>query len=281
MEIVISATIAMVVLGLLFGIFLALASRIFAVHVDPRIEQIMNALPGANCGGCGYGGCKAYAEAVVNGEKIGLCPVGGIEAAKAVAAIMGVEVEAMAARRAVVHCQGGRNRCAMRADYIGQTDCRAAHITSGGPKACVYGCLGLGTCAAVCPFGAIKMSEERLPVIDADKCTACGMCVQTCPRGLITLLDKRYTIYLGCSSRDKGKAVKDICSVGCIACGLCAKKDPNGAIVMKGNLPVLDYEKSKGDFRVAAEVCPMNAYVVEGAQPALAGSGAAAARSAQ
>jgi len=271
MDIVIAAVVAMVVLGVLFAVGLALASRIFAIELDPRLDRILELLPGANCGGCGYGGCQSYAEAVINGEKIGLCPVGGKEAAKAVASIMGVEPADIVPQRAVLHCQGGRGKCDLRANYSGQQDCRAAHITAGGPKACAYGCLGLGTCAETCPFGAITMNAEGLPVIDADKCVACGMCIAVCPRALITLLDARYKTYVGCSSRDRGKAVKDICTVGCIACALCEKKDPHGAVVMENNLPKLDYQKAKGDFSVAAEVCPMHCFVVEGAGAVAAG----------
>ena len=260
--------IVMLVLGLAFGVCLALASKVFAKDEDPRVERILEALPGANCGGCGYGGCRAYAEAVVNGEKVSLCTAGGQECADALAAIMGVEVTATAKVRAVVHCQGGTGRCAQRCDYDGVQDCRAANLVSGGPKACIYGCLGIGSCAEACPFDAITMNQERLPVIDPEKCVACGICTKVCPRGLITLLDINYQTYVACSSRDRGKAVKNICSTGCIACGLCAKKDPNGAVVLEGNLPVLDYEKAGGDFSVAAEVCPMDCFVTGAPGPA-------------
>jgi ferredoxin len=184
---------------------------------------------------------------------------------------MGVEIETGGAKlRAVVHCQGGTSRCGDRFRYVGEQDCRAANITAGGPKKCTYGCLGFGTCAEACPFGAITMSAERLPVIDPDKCTACGICVRTCPRALISLIPADAPVYLGCSVRDRGKAVRDTCSVGCIACGLCARKDPNQAIEMVDNLPVLDFEKSGGDFYAAAEVCPQNCFVVE-REPVMAG----------
>ena len=260
------ATASMAVLGFLFGLGLVLAARAFAPREDPRLEIVLSRLPGINCGGCGYAGCRSYAEAVVEGEDITLCTVGGPETARILAELMGVEVVETARLRAVVHCQGGTDRCGNRFEYDGEQDCRAAHITSGGPKRCLYGCLGLGTCAEACPFGAITMSPEKLPVIDADKCTACGVCVAVCPRDLISLLPVDYTTYLGCSTRDRGKDVKAICSVGCIACGICAKKDEHGAIVMEGNLPVLDFEKAGGDFSVAAEACPMNCFVVETAQ---------------
>ena len=258
-----AALVTMVALGVLFGACLALASRAFAVDGDERLDPVLEALPGANCGACGYGGCRAYAEAVIEGEKVSLCTVGGQDAAEALAAIMGVQPESVAPLRAVVHCQGGTSRCGQRSRYDGPSDCRAAHLTSGGPKACVHGCLGFGTCADACPFDAITMTAEGLPAIDAEKCTACGMCVKVCPRSLISLLDMRYKIYLGCSSRNSGKAVKEVCSVGCISCNQCAKKDPNGAVVMEQELPVLDFERSGGDFSAAAKVCPMDCFVVE------------------
>ncbi len=259
----------MLVLGLAFGIGLALASRAFAVEEDERIEEVLDALPGANCGACGYGGCRAYAEAVVNeGEEVDLCKPGGPETTELVADIMGVEVGGATEERAVVHCQGNTDKCGMRADYAGEADCRAADITGGGPKECTWGCLGFGTCAEACPFDAITMSEKKLPVIDPDACTACGVCVEVCPRDLITLLDKKYTTYLGCSSRDSGKAVKSVCDVGCITCGMCERKDPNDAIEIERGLPDLDFEGAEGDFSVGAEVCPMDCFVVEGAQDA-------------
>ena len=270
---VVTAVAAMAVLAVAFGVFLALASRVFAKSEDERVQWILDCLPGANCGACGFGGCRAYAEGIVGGADVGLCRPGGREAIELIASIMGVQAQAAATMRAVVHCQGGTGNCVHLCDYEGQQDCRAAHITSGGPGACTYGCLGFGTCAQACPFGAITMSRDRLPIIDAQKCTACGICVQVCPRDLISLLDTQYKTYLGCSTRSAGKEVKNICQVGCIACGLCARKDPNEAVVMERNLPVLDYQKAAGDFRVAAEVCPMNCFVVE--QPALAAVGAA------
>lgn len=263
MTTIVIAVVAMLILGLAFGIGLAIASRAFAVDEDERVEEVLDALPGANCGACGYGGCRAYAEAVVEGEDVDLCTAGGPEVTEAVAEIMGVETESRTEMRAVVHCKGGTDNCGMRADYDGEEDCRAADITGGGPKACPWGCLGFGSCAEACPFDAITMNDQRLPVIDPEKCTACGICVGVCPRDLISLLNKEYTMYLGCSSRDSGKTVKDVCDVGCITCGMCERKDPNEAVKMENGLPELDYEKADGDFSVAADVCPMDSYVVE------------------
>lgn len=268
---VLLALASMLVLGLLFGIGLMTAARKFAVDEDPRIKAVFDALPGINCGACGYKGCRAYAEAVVTGAEVNLCIPGGSDTAQALAGLMGVELGASGPRlRAVVHCQGGTEQCRNRFDYVGAQDCRAAQITGGGPKACTYGCLGFGTCADACPFGAITMGEDRLPDIDPAKCTACGICVQTCPRAIISLVPAECPIYLGCSTHGRGKAVKDVCTVGCIACGLCARKDPNGAIQLVDFLPVLDFEKSDGDFRVAAEVCPQDCFVVEDAREPVA-----------
>jgi Na+-translocating ferredoxin:NAD+ oxidoreductase RNF subunit RnfB len=259
------AVISMIVLGVLFGVGLVAAAHKFSTDEDPKVKLVLEALPGINCGACGYKGCHPYAEAVVAGEEVDLCVPGGTDAAQALADIMGVELDATGPRfRAVVTCQGGTSRCGDRFQYVGEADCRAANITAGGPKACQYGCLGFGTCAEACPFGAIRMNEERLPVIDPDKCTACGICVRTCPRSLCVLIPMDAPVYLACASHGRAKAVKDICEVGCIGCSLCARKDPNEAIEMVDNLPVLDFEKSGGQFHVAAEVCPQNCFVVEG-----------------
>ncbi len=258
------AALAMLILGVLFGVVLAVASRVFRAGTDAKAEEIYGVLPDTNCGACGYGGCMAYAEAVARGgEKTNLCVPGGSETAEAVASIMGVKMlDASVAMRAVVHCQGDQSHCGRRADYSGIEECRAAHLLGGGDKACTYGCLGYGDCEQACPYDAIVM-ESGLPRVDPDKCTACGLCVEACPRDLITLLETRFDTYLGCSSHDSGNAVKDVCSVGCITCGLCVKKDPNGAIRMENDLPVLDYEKAEGDFSVAKDVCPMDCFVRE------------------
>jgi electron transport complex protein RnfB len=259
---------SMLVLGLLFGAGLMLAARLLAGQENPLVEEVYKRLPGINCGACGYKGCRQYAEAVAGGETVNKCVPGGVDCAAALAELMGVEFVETVKLRAVVHCQGGTGHCASdRFDYVGEQDCRAAHITAGGPKDCLYGCLGFGSCAEVCPVDAITMGEDRLPHIDGDVCIACGLCVKTCPRSLISLLPASYKVYLGCSSHDRAKAVKDVCDVGCIACQLCVKKDPNQAIQMENDLPVLDYEKAAGDFRVAAEVCPTGSYVVEGPLP--------------
>jgi len=258
------AVIVLAVLGLLLGLGLAIASRVFAVHTDERIEQVDAALPQVNCGACGYAGCGPYAEAIVNeGVPVNLCVPGGAETAAAIAGIMGVAFEETVPRRAYIHCQGGTAEAKTAFHYDGIADCRAAALVHGGPKACKYGCLGFGTCASVCPFDAITMGDDVLPVIDHAKCTGCGVCVGVCPTGIIELLPLGTDVVLGCSNRDRGGAVKKICSVGCISCTVCAKVTPSGAITMeKGDaLPTMHYDVAGETFEKAVEKCPMHCYV--------------------
>lgn len=256
------AIVSMILIGLLFGVGLALASKTFHVDQDPRIEEVNEALPGINCGACGYRGCADYAEAVVrDGVPVDLCVPGAADTAECVAAIMGVTVEKKARTISHLHCQGSSDKCRQRFEYDGPCDCRAAVVAQNSPKACLFGCIGFGTCAEECPFDAITMGEDMLPVVSADKCTACGICVKVCPRNLYEILPASTEVYLGCSSQGKGKAVKDVCSVGCIACQKCVKVDPQKAITMNGSLPVLDYTKGS-TFREAAEACPMSCFVV-------------------
>ncbi len=262
-SVVVFATVVMVILGLLFAVGLALASEKLRVERDARIDRILGSLPGVNCAACGFQGCEAYAEAVViAGAVTNGCVPGGADAAKLVAEIMGVEFVETEKMRAVVLCQGGKAECKERFQYDGEPDCRAAAGIMGGPKSCAYGCLGFGTCAAVCPFGAIRMGEDGLPDIDPDRCTACGVCVKTCPREIIKLLPARVHVWVACRNPDKGQAVKSICSKGCIACRLCVKADQKNAITMDGNLPSLNYDAGS-DFLAAAEKCPQGCFFNE------------------
>ena len=260
---VVFAIIVLALLGLLLGLGLAVASRAFHVKTDERIEQVNAALPQVNCGACGYAGCLPYAEAVVNdGVPVNLCVPGGRETAQAVSGIMGVAFEETVPMRAYVHCQGGRAEANEVFDYDGVQDCRAAALIHGGPKACKYGCLGFGTCAKVCPFDAIEMSENGLPVVDHAKCTGCGVCVRACPVNIIELLPLGTEVILACSNRDRGAAVKKVCSVGCISCLICAKVTPSGGITMeKGDpLPTVHYDVEGETFEKAIEKCPMGCY---------------------
>jgi electron transport complex protein RnfB len=250
-------------MGLLFGGGLAFAYRAFYVEVDPRVEKIMEVLPGANCGACGKPGCQGFAEAVVKGE-VGPsdCIPGGSSVAKAIADILGLEAEEREPMVAVARCQGSPDKAVDKFIYQGVEDCTAAQLISGGHKACAYGCLGLGSCVEVCNFDAIEMGDDRLPKVDDDKCTGCGMCVKACPRGIMDMIPKSAQVYLACVSQDKGKAVKNVCSVGCNACTLCAnpKTTPSGAIRMEGNLPVVDYSIAD-NLLVAKHKCPTGSYI--------------------
>jgi len=251
------------VLGLVFAVGLAYASKKFAVEIDPRIERIEEVLAGANCGGCGYPGCRGYAEAIVKGEApIKGCPPAGPDSAKKIADIMGIEVEEAVPMVAVVQCQGGHEQAQTKFTYDGVEDCRAAQMVGAGFKSCVYGCLGLGSCAAACPFDAITMSDNGLPIVDEEKCTACGVCVMTCPRSIMALIPRTQEVYLGCVNRDRGASVKRMCQVGCTACRLCVRRNPQGeeGITMGENLPVINYEKLTS-WPEANEVCPQKCFV--------------------
>ncbi|MDP6380996.1 MAG: RnfABCDGE type electron transport complex subunit B, partial [Phycisphaerae bacterium] len=212
-------------LAVVFGVALAFANRAFHVDVDPRIEAVEDALPGANCGACGYAGCEAYAEAVIKGEVgPGECIPGGTAVAHLVADILGVEAETKERPVAVVRCRG--RAVDDRMHYIGERDCRAATAVQYGQKGCQWGCLGLGTCARACPFDAIVEGEDGLPRILEDRCTSCGACVEACPKNIIELLPRDRYIVVLCLNRDAGRMVRGICDVGCIGCKRCEKICP-------------------------------------------------------
>ena len=204
---------------------LGIASRFFAVDIDPKIKEIEELLPGANCGGCGFPGCGGFAEAVVAGkaEPSG-CVAGGMSIAEQIGQILGLEIEMGPKMVARVFCRGGISHAQEKYEYAGVKDCRAVEVLAGGPKACTFGCLGFGTCLKVCPFGAIRMGQDHLPVIDSTKCAACGKCVAVCPRNIIHLVPESQKFLVLCSSHDMGKKVKAVCKIGCIACQLFNKR---------------------------------------------------------
>ncbi len=244
-------------LGLILGAGLALASVKLAVEHDPRIDQICDVLPSANCGACGYAGCAAYAEAVVAGTAApNECVPGGASAASAIAEIMGVEVEAKAAMLAKIRCQGSLLNASEKFIYVGVSDCRAAKLVQNGAKSCEFGCIGLGTCAAVCPFDAIRHGlPGSIPEIDPELCTGCGQCVEECPVDVIELVPAEKSVHVLCRSRDKGKSVRQVCSVGCIACKACEKVCPVDAIHVIDNIAIIDYDKCI-ECGLCADKCP-------------------------
>ncbi|MBS4022959.1 MAG: RnfABCDGE type electron transport complex subunit B [Dethiobacter sp.] len=229
-------------LGIIFGALLAYASQKFAVEVDPRIEMVQEALVGANCGACGYPGCAKFAEEVVAGNApVSGCTPGGSATAAKIAELLGQETPAAEARIvAQPVCLGGCSVAKDKSVYDGYRDCKAVLMFGGGNKACQYGCLGLGTCARVCPFDAITMSEDGLPIVDIDKCTGCAKCKNACPRQVIDMVNAKTYHYVRCKSQDKGKQVRSVCERGCIACGICVKNCPENAIRMENNLAVID-----------------------------------------
>lgn len=263
---IVSALLVMGGLGVLFGAGLAIASKIFAVQKDPRVAAIEEALPGANCGACGAPGCSGFAEGVVEGKyKVNGCIVGGADVAKVIAGIMGTETSDITPQIAVVQCRGDKENSVERASYEGIQTCKAATLVANGPKGCIYGCLGFGDCVASCPFDAIHMGDNGLPVVDEDKCTGCGNCVKACPRGIMALLDVDQKVYLACVSKDFGKSVKSVCKVGCIGCSMCAnpKNTAEGLITMNGKLPVIHYDKLNDpwkDLENAVNKCPAKCF---------------------
>ncbi|MBO4896815.1 MAG: RnfABCDGE type electron transport complex subunit B [Clostridia bacterium] len=241
-------------IALVLGAILAVASVIFKVDTDERIGQIEEALPGANCGGCGFAGCSAYAAAIVAGEApLTKCAVGGEKAQAAIADIMGMAAEKVEPKRAFVQCGGDCDAAALKFDYNGISDCAAAMRVAGGPKGCEFGCLGYGTCVSVCKFDAISI-KNGIAVVDPDKCVGCGTCVNICPRHVIKLRTTDKKSDIKCKSTDKGALVRKYCKSGCLACGICAKNCPQGAITVDG-VAKFDHEKCVG-CGTCVEKCP-------------------------
>ncbi len=255
---IVSAVLSLGLMGLIFGAILAVASKIFYVEVDGRVDEILESLPGANCGGCGFSGCAAYAKAVVEGKaKTNGCPVGGDAVAAKVAAVMGVEAEKTERVCARVLCSGKTENATKKYVYEGLSDCLSASRLAGGDKECPYGCLGLGTCAQKCPFGAISV-VDGVAFVDKDKCMACGLCASICPRHVIKLVPYDMDTWIGCMSKDKGAISKKYCSHSCIGCGICAKNCPNQAITVSENLASIDYTKCT-DCGTCVSKCPVKA----------------------
>ncbi len=253
-------------IGAIAGVVLYFVAQKFKVEEDPRIDEIAEKLPGANCGGCGFAGCRNFAEAIVkagNMDELN-CPVGGNALVKDIAPILGVESVEKEPMIAVVRCNGSKKNAPQKIVYDSASTCSFAHSLFSGESGCPNGCLGLGDCVVSCKFDAIYIDDTTgLPVVSNEKCVACGACVKACPRNIIELRNKGKKdrrIYVSCINTEKGAIAKKNCEVACIGCGKCVKACPYEAITLNNNLAYIDFTKCKL-CRKCVEECPTNAIV--------------------
>lgn len=263
MNIMLISVVVLGVIGIFSAAILYFAAQKFKVEEDPRIDEIEAVLPGANCGGCGFPGCRGFADACVASLEGKLCPVGGNAVMEKVATILGVEVSLADPMVAVVKCQGSCNNRKKTNSYDGAKSCAIASMLYAGETGCSFGCFGLGDCVDACQFDAIKIGEDGLPIVDDEKCTACGACVKACPKNVIELRKKgpkSRRIYVGCVNKDKGAITRKACSVGCIGCMKCQKECAFGAITVENNCAYIDFTKCRL-CRKCVAVCPTKAIV--------------------
>ena len=254
-------TLVITAMGLLCGVALAIIARRFTVKEDPKVVEVEQALPGANCGGCGYAGCAGYAKAIVaDGAPINKCGPGGPAVVAAIAKVTGQDATAPEPVMAFIKCGGDRGVAKRRSAYNGVTDCGAAQIVAGGWKECQYGCLGFGSCARACSYGAIVI-RNGLAIVDPKLCVGCGMCVKQCPRNLILMVPVAHRIHVRCASPEKGAVVRKICARGCIGCGMCVKMEGGVSMEMAGALARVDYAKAPVTNEGVIDKCPAKCIV--------------------
>lgn len=258
--------------GTTFGALIALANARFRVEEDPRLDEISDLLPGANCGACGFAGCRSFAEAVIGGETPpATCTVMSADQREEMADLLGIDAGSADRRVARLMCAGGFDVAPRKATYTGLESCAAAVAVTGGGKGCAWGCVGYADCAVACDFDAITMGATGLPIVDADKCTACNDCVTACPLGLFVLRPLTEHLLVQCRNLLDGDAAEAVCSVACNGCRRCAQDAPPGLIEIRQGLAVIDYERIELENPAAVERCPTGAIVwLEGQQFVLA-----------
>lgn len=288
MNLILSAVLTLGVIALIAAVILYVCAKKFAVEEDPRVGQVAELLPQANCGGCGFPGCSGMADALVKGADAGSidglnCPVGGAEVMGKIADLLGMAVANGAPKVAVVRCNGCFEHRPRTAEYDGLRTCAAMNSVGAGETACGFGCLGCGDCVKACAFDAIKMNPETgLPEVDEAKCTSCGACAKACPRHIIeirlkgkVIKEQARRVYVACVNKDKGPVASKACKVSCIACGKCQKVCKFDAITIENNLAFIDSEKCKACGQCVRE-CPKNAIHATWELPALKPKPAAA-----
>ena len=250
------------VLGLLLGLGLAIADKKLAIEKDEKLIALEEAMPGANCGGCGFAGCTAYADAVYKGEaEPGLCSPGGAALAAKMGEILGVKVEAKEKMVAFVFCRGGKDVTKPDYEYKGMADCNAAALLQGGPSACKEGCLHLGSCISVYPVGVISKNADGDIVVDKEMCIGCGKCVAICPNHVIRLVPYSAEYICACNNHEPGGKVRKACQVGCIGCKMCETKVEGSPFKVENFLSVNDYHAPQDGAPAAAEICPQKCII--------------------
>ncbi|WP_346697606.1 RnfABCDGE type electron transport complex subunit B [Catenibacillus scindens] len=254
----ITGVVIVVIIGLVAGLILSVASIVFAVPVDEKQEAVRAALPGANCGACGFSGCDGYAKALAEGSaEIGLCSPGGEDVANECAAILGKTAGNVEKKVALVRCAGHSGNVSKKTDYDGVNTCQAVSMMYGGDSACAFGCLGYGDCIDACPENAISLCSGAA-VVNPDLCVGCGLCAKVCPKGVIAIVPAKAPHHVMCVNRDKGALTRKICKSGCIGCMKCVKTCPEQAITVENNHAAIDYDKCTGCGQCAG-VCPVKA----------------------